>query len=336
MKNEIKKLFNKTNDLEQQIEYLNSKSNNNNSVSVSKKDFLNFSIIEEKTFDLCSVLINYQTTILINLKLSLYLPYNQNVEFELIINNHSIYKENKNCSIGQNNIEFVQSYFSQQIQDADIKIKIIPKSHKQLILQNATITLFGATIDENENEYRFCKREDDYLISFINDQKLYYKICEMKEQSLSTSDFVYYSSCKSHCFVFDEVNKKTYLFRVDKNGNLFYMEFLKSEEKFICGSVDSVFAIYAKNRIFVSFISEYQCYFFEITENIVLNINSINSVYGCKKSFVCYDSNKDKYYILITSNDNENYLVESINEKFFGSEYLNYSNTFTITSTGDE
>ncbi len=336
MKNEIKKLINKTNDLEQQIEFLNSKTDTNSSVSVSKKDFLNFSIIDEKTFNLCSVLINYQTTILINLKLSLYLSYNQTIEFELIINNNSIYKESKNCSIGQNNIEFVQSFFSQQIQNADIKIKIIPKSHKQVIFQNATITIFGATIDENENEYRFCDREDDYLISFINDQKLYYKSCEKKEQSLSTSDFVYYSSCKSHCFVFDKTNKKTYLFRVDKNGNLFYMEFLKSEEKFIRGSVDCVFAIYAKNRIFVTFISQFKCYFFEISENVVLNISEINSVYGCKNSFACYDSNKEKYYILITSNENENYLVESINENFSGTDYINYSHTFTITSVGDK
>lgn len=335
MKNEIKKLFNKTNELEEQLEFISSITNNN-SVSVSKKDFLNFSIIDEKIFNLCSIIINYQTTILINLKLSLYLPYNQDIEFELIINNNTIYKENKSCSTAQNNIEFVQSFFSQYMQNADIKIKIIPKDHKQIIFQNAIITIFGATINEDENEYRLCNRENDYLISFINDKKLYYQNCQKKEQSLSDSDFVYYSSCKSHCFVYDDVNKKTYLFRVDNDGNLFYMEFLKSEEKFICSSVDSVYAIYAKNRIFVTYISKYICYFFEISENIILNINSIKPVYGCKKSFVCYDSNKDKYYILITSKNDENYLLESIDEKSSGSEYLTYSNTFTITSIGDE
>lgn len=333
MKDELKKIKNKTYELEQNIEQLNLQIKSNNTISVIQKDFLNFSILESKEFTLCTVTANYQTNIILNLKLNIYLPYSQNITYSLIINNNQILKEEKEFSAGQNIVEIVQPYFSIISQELTIKIKISPKFNKQILLQSAYLTIYGASKNEEDTEYRFCETNTQYLISLTKDNNLYYYICPKSNISLTLSDFKFYTTCISHCFSSDSEN--IYLFRVDKNNNLFYSNFLNSEEIFISSDVNYVSAIYGKNRILVAFICKNQCCFCEIYNNVLSNIKNIQSIINCKKTFCSYDSSNDKFYILITTTNQDNYLIESISETSLGYETLTYNNSFSITTSGD-
>lgn len=333
MKNELKKIKNKTYELEQNIEQLNLQIKSNNTISVIQKDFLNFSILESKAFTLCNVTANYQTNIILNLKLNIYLPYSQSIVYSLIINNNQIFKEEKEFLAGQNIIEIMQPYFSIISQELIIKVKISPKANKQILLQSAYLTIYGASKNEEDTEYRFCETNTNYLISLTKDNNLYYRICPKSNISLTMSDFKFYTTCVSHCFSSDGEN--IYLFRVDKNNNLFYSNFLNSEEIFISSDVNYVSAIYGKNRILVAFICKNQCYFCEIHNNILSNIKNIQSIINCKKVFCSYNPSNDKFYILITTTNQDNYLIESISETSLGYETLKYNNSFSITTSGD-
>lgn len=335
MNKEIKKLVAKTEDLEQQIETIVNETKNSNSASVFQKNFLNYSILEEKTFVLSSIYATYSANILLSLKLNLFLPYAQSVETALLINNSVIKKEKFNCKIGDNVLDIIQSYYPQMDQNIEISIKVKPLESRQIILKNANLTIIGASQNEKNSEYKICERQNDYLISYIFDDKLFYTVAEKSNLSIDLSDFTFLSSSKSHCFVYDENSKKTYLFRVDNNYNLFYSELFNSEEIFIANNVKSVSAVYGNNRIFVAFIIENQCYYLEISNNLLSVKKSIDLIFGAKNCFVTYNQTNKKYYILITTITNENYLIESINEKHQNSENISFNCSFTLSETGE-
>lgn len=341
MIDQLTELTNKTNELELTIQNITEKQKvdegQTNSISFSR-NFSSLEIIMPKRIFVAKIEPKQNSNILFQCQLDLTLTASENVEISFIVNGFVIYKTYKILPVGSNQISIMQNFKPIDDSKFSVYVEITPVTQKPVVLNNISLFAWGNLNGDYQIDYQAIDLGSKYLLS-MNESNCIYAIQTDKEISeFNLSDLNYINNGLSHSFVYDEENNIIYLFRVDLNGNLFYSNFENGYEIFLVSDVTSVSAdISDSGKMLVTYIKNNECYYFEISENHSISSHRklfVNSIL-VRKCLCYYNSLRNKFLLILSSSNDNNYLVEQINENFSNSDTVTAEYGFYITTTNN-
>lgn len=332
MINDFKYIKEKTLELESTLEELKNEKNTslNNFKSISK-NLLNYSITDESEIELYSFYLVNDNSVLFNLNIDFYLASSQNLEFQLIVNNICIYKTNKYFNYGNNNITINKDYTSLNTGEFLAKIKIKSLDKKQIEINKIELIFYGVDNEQQQIIYHTTEIEDNkLLLSYLYNEELYYLIVDKNVEYYNYSDFKYLANAKSYSFTYDNINNKILFLKINKENKLILNTLYESNEKIIDTNVNKVSCSFGNNKVLVCYLKNNKCYYLSIQNNIPSNTQSIHSFQNLKNITTSYNKHSDKFYIVLTDFNNQNYLIESIDENLEKRENIKVNLDFTI------
>ncbi len=314
MIDKYKNLLSKTIEIEESLKSIETIKESTQNLSTSfNKSFLNYSIIGTKRISIASFDIKKDLTITLQCQIDLSLLSKQNISFSLIINDFCVFLTRKQLESGHNQIVLTKNYTSYNNEKLNIYLEINTLDNKVATLESENLLVIGLNVNNNENEYNAIESNDGFLLSCLVNNNLYIKNTDKNLKTLNLEEFNYLASAKSHCIVYLKNQNKTYIFRVDLNGKLFYCNTDDMNEKYITDKVNKVYTSTDDNIILVSFIKNNSCYYFDIENGNVSKISKLefvnNPLISC---YNYYNKFNDKFYLIVTDRYNSNFIVESI------------------------
>lgn len=323
MIDKIKTLLNKTSELENNITALSNSQNtfsSQNCLTISKA-FLNHSIASKSKVHITNIEVSKGSQLYFQMIIDLNLQVQEKVSVVILVNDIAISKSTRTLSAGFNQITLVKNYTPLESGEIRIDIEITPQNSKQIFLTNTNLLIWGLEKPIETIQYQTLEYNDYYLITFISNNYLYYKFVSKQTNSYSQEDFAEFKSAKSYSFVYH--NNVLFLFRVDKNGNLFACDFDNKNENFLTNNVSWVSAASGNNNILISVIKNGACFYFEFdnfSKSIEKHLNCNNITFS---KCLCFYNNKTSRYFIIISNNDSNYIVESVEENGLFNGHIN-------------
>lgn len=333
----IKTLINKTNELEDKLNNLSqtqtissassgfaSFSKNNISLSFSNLD--NFLIAEFEV--VASKHLYFQNQIELNL------PISQNVKISLIVNDIAIYKTTRKVQEGFNQLSIMKSYVPLKSEQVKVYLKIVAEDGTPITIISNNLFVWGLYEKPIQLEYQVIETNDKYLLSYIENNGIYYKFVDKEEDSLNSEDFQYYGSATSYSFVFNKNADELFLFRIDLDGNLFFTEFYENNETYVTSNASHVATATDNNLTVVSYIKNNSCYTFEFDLNRNISNESMVFCYNFEivKSYIYFNQYNNKFYLILTDANNSNYLTQSVLETKTEHKFINATYSISITT----
>lgn len=177
----IANLTKKTNELELNIENLKRESSAEdktpNCICINK-NFNNQEVILTKRILLSKIKLTGKSNLCFQGQVEILLAFAQEVEICLLVNNIIAQKITKDCGVGTSQISIFCNFQPILVENVSISLKITPKSQKPIYLQSASIFVWGTIVDLNEVKYQAIELENNYLISLLHNQSIYYKLIE--------------------------------------------------------------------------------------------------------------------------------------------------------------
>ena len=282
----------------------------------------NYSCIEESKLKLTSLNMIANKNVLFECILEIYSPVKQEIELAIIVSNYSIIKVKREVSVGLNQISVNKEFISNISGEAEVFIVINSLEKKELILQACTLNVWGLHIDEFKNKYDSIEMDDYILLSFLKDNKIYYKIITNNAVELNEVDFDFCGQAKDYSFVYDDVNKVIYLARIDLDGNVFLDNFKTHKSLYIDNYSSCVSAAISNEKIIVCYAKNKKCHLAEIEKQQIKNCNKINYDYITKECSIFYNKYSNHFYIILKLNNGKNILIEELKSKQDISEKL--------------
>jgi len=317
MNDKINQMFAKIEKLERQIKTLGEVADQlNKDLYITKtKDLLNFSCIKEEKLNLAVVECKKNQKLLFDCTVELYSSSIQNVEISLEIENVIVSKTNSEVLMGKNKIVITQKY--EPIYDSLININLVvkPLLSKQIILEKCEVNIWGADIKEKSIKYDIIELNNNYLLSFLKDDILYYKIITKNTASLNEIDFNFCAKVLYYKFLLKKETNEVFLCRVDLDNNLLIDNFDTKKMLFLQNDVSGVSATSSDNKIVVCFIKNKKPYVLEIKDDIVSIPKEINNNLIVDKCDLIKNKFNDNCYLILKLANGENVMFESISEK---------------------
>lgn len=331
----IVKLENKVEQLEESLNKLQSKTKdmiNDIGFTVYTKNLLNLNIIDNYKFHLRTLDNPNKNSQFYQVKIRFLNYSEQDITFNLFADNLQIANDTQAYNKGINEAVIYGTYSNLISDKIVIELQVKPRANKQLTILNTTMTVWGNS-QTNDLEYSASETESKYFISYISNNRLYYKYYN-KSQNANDLDFTFYEEAISHSTC--TLNENIYLFRVDLDGNLFFSNIDSFNENFICSDVSNISCCANADTIIFCYISQNKCYYGEIKNNVVISNNTLTTPFGLYKAcYIYFNSTNSKFYIVVTNNKNNNYLLESISTANSSSENISANITLTIDEIGD-
>ena len=160
----------------------------------------------------------------------------------------------------------MKSYLPLKSEKVELYLEIVAEDNSPITIIADTLLVWGLNNKSLNIEYQAIESNDSFLLSYINNNSIFYKTINKEIASLNSEDFIYYSSAISYSFCYFAPINKIFIFRVDMNGNLFYSDFNENYEHFLDSNVSFVSCTANDNCILVSYIKNKQCFTIEIDE----------------------------------------------------------------------
>lgn len=334
--NSIKNLQQQISELENRLSKFEKKAENiiaGSNFSTWQNSLLNINIVNRKTISIKTLKNTPNDNLFFQLTIRFFNYSKQDIKFDLLCDNLQIGTEQHNFQNGIFDITIVGTYQNAISNSIKVSTSINPKDNKQLTILSTKLTVWG--INQSENfEYDALLTTNDCILTYISNGRLYYKIFN-KELDDKDFDFLYYNNSISHSL--SKNNEDVFLFRVDTNGNLFFSKFLENNEVFISNNVSKVSSCVFDNSIFFAYISDDECYYGEIINNVVISNKKITSIFG--KFNNCYMYSEDlnnRCYLILSKENGSNYLLENIKENLCSSENIYADINLSITTQEGE
>lgn len=318
--------------LEEKVQKLQSKSKDmitDIGFTVYTNNSLNLNIASSKKFQIRTVA-NSKISQFYQLKIKFYNFVKQSISFSLFSDNIQIATETQAFEQGTNEAVVCGTYENLISDKVTIKLQVIPKANKQLTITNTTLTVWGNTQEKSE-EYQAVEVSDSYFLSYISNNRIYYKYFS-KNTPPDDVEFVYYENAISHATCVQD--EKIYMFRTDEGCNLFYSTYPDFDEIALAQNVSKVSCCNANYIIIFCYISNGVCHYGEIKNNIVISNKILelpfNDIIDC---YLYYSD--EKCYLIITKSNNSNYLLESVPDNFCSNENINASISLSISTSGE-
>lgn len=315
----IKTLLNKTVELEDKINNLSSTQNSytpsNNFVCFSK-GLLNLSfsntdkllIAEFETIENFSLYFQNQ--------IELNVPISQTIKISLSINNITFFTSSRKLQAGYNQFTIMKSYLPLKTESVKLYLKIKTEDNSPITIISNNLLVWGICNHSNEISYQSIETNEHFYLSYLNNNSLFYSKKPKECIELNSEDFTYYASTISYSFVYFEASQKVYLFRIDLDGNLFYSDFETNNEVFIDSDISNVSTISNSNIVLVSIVKNGLCYTFEMNEkeNFSNKTEIDSNGIVIAKSYLYFNNYNNVFYIILTDQDNYNYITKSLTE----------------------
>lgn len=329
----VTKLQKQVNALEEKIQKLQSKSKDMISdigFTVFTKNFLNLNITNAKKFRIRTIT-NSKSSQFYQLKIKFYNFVKQSTSFSLFSDNIRITSDTQTFEQGTNEIILYGTYENLISDKIVIELQVIPKDNKQITITNTTLTIWGNTQEKSE-EYQAVETNDSYFLSYISNNRMYYKTFS-KSTPPDEVEFEFFESAISHATCVQ--SNTIYLFRVDEDNNLFYSAYPDFDETILAQNVGTVSCCNANDVIVFCYISNGVCHYGEIKNKIVISNKILELPFNDITDCYLYYS-KNKCYLIITKSSNSNYLLESVSNIFCNFENIKANVALKIETSEEE
>lgn len=334
MSTTIRELKNKLEEFEDRLINIEKQSkslDNELGFTISTNNY-NSNIITSKRFRLKQIT-NSKSQVFIQAKINIYNFNNQNIKLKLFANNIQIASEELFYEQGVYTLTIFGIYKNNSLDPFYVDLFISPKNNNQINISNITLSVWGVNQEEQTTSYEALETNNYYLLSYNSSNTLHYKIFK-KTSNVDDIDFkkLKETSNYSLCNIDDEI----FLFRINSSGSLFFSNIENQQEYFITNNVSCVSCCNFNDLIIFSYISNSNCYYGEIQNNVVISNKKItfsdSKFTDCKLYFNKYNQ---KCYLIITNSNGNNYLLENINETFSSHENINSIINFSAEIIGD-
>ncbi len=339
MINNFSYLKRQTENLEQEIELLklnNKKEEKSTNCVCINKNFSNLEVILPKKILLGYLNFSQTSSLYFQGQINIFLTQSESVEISLIVNNISIQKLEKNLVLGNNQINIFCNFTPILTENAVVFIKITPKNKNSIYIQEVSFFIWGMFETQNESTYQALELNNNYLISFLSSNNIYYKIIPKEENEFCFNEFENLDIGYGFSFAYSKESNQIFLFRINLNGDLFYSK-LNETEEYLISKISYVSAISLNNILYVFCISDGKCLYFEIDELGNMSLTKTINTYFNKLVRVnaFYNDYNNKIYVNISDSKNSNYLMEQTIETTNVASNISASYSLTINTYED-
>ncbi len=315
----IKTLLNKTSELEDRLNNLSLKTNNNinsNNFVCFSKGLLNLSFQNTNKLLIAEFETQENFPLYFQNQVELNVPISQTINISLSINNITFFRTSRTLQAGYNQFTIMKSFVPLKNESAKLYLKITTKDGSPVTIISNTLFAWGIYNYSNEITYQVLETNNNFCLSYLNNNSLYYYITGKTDGELYSEDFTYYSSANSYSFAYQNTTDKTYLFRIDLDGNLFYTDFEENNEKFLDTNITHVSTASNDKIILISIVKNNQCYTFEMDENNNFSTQTLidsNNIL-VSKSYLYHNKFNNIFYIILSDANNSNYITKTLQE----------------------
>lgn len=332
MSNNFYDVLNKTQELENNIKWLDEKLKNStpNPFTNIKCNLLNYPVIASKKIIISNTNLK-KSKVYFDCKISLNTPFSQEVNFYFLVDEFCLKKVSKKFGVGTHEISISDSYKSYKNTPVEIGLQIFPVLEKVVYLEKIELLINGIECENLSDSFDGISIDNSYFLSFVNNQNLYIKTVDKKPVILNVDDMDFYCTAKQHCLIKNSKGELV-LFKIDLNNNLFCINLSSNNETLLAQNATHVSAICKNNNIAVSYIQNKGCYFFEIENGMPTIHKKITAV--CKpiiSSKLFVNEFNNKLFIILTDSKLKNYMLESLEENASNGESLQASFNINIT-----
>ncbi len=331
MINDFKFIKNKTLELEESLEKIHKEA-----VKTYKhfkninKNFINYSIINFTEIELYSLRLIKNSNIYFSLNTEIYLPSTQNIEASLLVNNICISKVTISLNNGNNVINLNKDFVPLSNSNYIIKLSIKSLDDKQIELKSANLFIYGINEDTPNTKYQVLELNNKLLLSYLDNEELYYYLANKNISYYNALEFNYFSNAKDYSFVFNKKSNEILLFKIDNDNNLTQSKISLFNYTHIDSNVSSVSAVWGDNKILLAYTKNLKCYYLIIENNSIGSVNELIHLDNIKNIKTYYNEINNKFYIVLTNLNNQNYLIESLDKVSSNSENIYVEFDYTI------
>lgn len=335
----IKTLLNRTSELEDKINKLSTNQNadaNSNSFVCFSKGLINLSFLNSNQLLLAEFETKKNIPLYFQNQIELNIPTSQDIKISLIINDIAIFKSTRKLQAGYNQFTLMKSYIPIESEQVKLYLKITTENSSPITIISDTLFVWGLSEIFNDISYQSIDIGENFLLSYLNNNVIFYSIVPKSEISLNCEDFTYYGNALSHSFVYNSNLNKIFLFRVDIDGNLFYTNFEENNENFIEQNVTQISTSYGNDKTVISIIKNGKCYIREMDNNEnISNATQIENLnLNVTKSYIFFNQLNNKFYLILSDKNNSNYITESILENQVEHHYINANYSISYSTYG--
>lgn len=295
-----------------------------------------------------SISVSKDNTICFQIKTSLTTQNEGDCDFELIVDDCIIHQESKYISKGETDVLIIKTYTPIVDSVLNFSLKISTETELFFVtIKSNSAVIFG--VDGEQELYEIELRALDLknekvLISFIDDEKIYFTKHSICEKSFKYEDFTFLLPAISHSFTLNTFAEKgeesnIVLYRVDPNKNLYMSKvFLGEPEQLIDSNVSCVHACTCPNMSddtnLIAYIKNGKCYFRTIRNDIIISEKELDLPSGEYKDIRVVSKEDSEFLYIIASHSNgSNYILKSLVEIATGKIIEFLSTTYSIKLT---
>lgn len=343
MISKISDLSNKTEELERYIKNVEKQQNQLKKQSTCEsfiKNYSNLEVVGKRNVFITQIGVISGEKLFFQCLIDLSIVSSDYVYFSLIANGICIQKNRKKLQSGSSQITILQNFEPLETEDVDIYLQISTKNETLLTVGQVSLFVWGSFENKISIDYQILETENSYLLSFVDNNILYYKFTEKITGEYSFLDFESYGSAISYSFVYLPNSKKLFLFFVDVLKNLYYMNFEDKNLIFLESNISFVGADSSdSDEVLITIVKDNCCFYFEMNENFAISSQK-KLDYDKTKIISCFpyfDEYNREFYIILTGKNNDNYLVKCVNDEFKTIENIssNYLISIEVYDAGE-
>lgn len=294
-------------------------------------------------YDFPSLKVVKDQAICFQFKISVATKTNNHLSAKLYVDNTLIHSDSKTYTTEEGDFIILKSFIPTTSKEINLSIKLV--SENESLIKSLSLIVLGATTSSTISNIELRTLElsnSKTLISYIEQDKLYYSIEELEQKNIDIQNFQYFIPAKSHSFALNKVisedtnEQNILLFRVDPTGDLFYSYFNKTNEILIDQNIKHVFATTcptdSNEDIIFSYIKDNGlCYYRTLTKNIISEEKELPIPNGKYIDIHIVSEPNNKYiYILATNSEGSNFIVRSQVDSITGDIIENINCSFGI------
>lgn len=332
----IKTLLNKTNELENEINNFKNEESNvqvSNNFACFSKGLINLSFLNSNKLLIAEFETKQNIPLYFQNQIELNIPSDQEVKISLIINNIAIYRSTRKLQAGYNQFTIMKGYIPLKSEQVEIYLKITSEEDSPMTLISNTLLVWGINNINNQVQYQAIETKNNFLLSYLNNNTLYYSSQNKNEIELNSEDFTYYANSISHSFAYLQTQDLLFLFRVDLDGNLFFTNFSNINELFLESGISHVSSCSNNDLIAISIIKNGKVYVAEFYQNgTISKFQEVDcqNIYVVK-TYLYFNKYDNCFYMILTDKNNANYLIKNLKNFITENHFINakYSITYS-------
>jgi len=312
----IKELLSKINKLEREIKSIESAAKDVGITKLAsrKKELLNYSCVKTEIIEFDSLSLTAGNNMLVECELEFVAAAVQEVEISIVISQLVIVKSKQRAVIGINKFSLAQEFLALESKQDNIYVYITPLDGKQILLSSCQMNIWGGESKEESKKCNVIELDDKFLLSFIKNNIIYYKIITKQTEMFAEIDFEFCAYAKDYSFAYLKSKKELYLFRIDENFNLIIDNLTTGEMFYIDNQVTNISAAFSEEKIVAAYIKNNIFYVLEIENKNAIFKSEIGYKSIIKNVVVFYNKFSQDFCFVLSLFSGRNIMIKQQKE----------------------